>query len=763
MNKKLKVAVVILLVLIVGVASVFYIVSTKIDPEVIKAKTIEALEDALPGADASIGNISYSLGFAVDLNVSKLELVDKKSKKKLFSVEQVMVDIPILSILSNGGTVDVKVVAPELVYEKLKDGSNNWEKVLPAPKPVKKEENVGKAKDKEEKGSIEIPSFIEQSKIDIKISNLKLNYLVPGAKQTDILVNKILLKNLNLKKTTAFEVVSSVQYGLEEEKTVNANIQLVGEVSLNKLIKSGAVDMNMMLNVENISLSWLDIKVPNLKNVMRFSLTSSKEVSGELRTEAGNLFNLETDFHLNNTYTDINISNLSLTAYLANLAKLAPSEAVEGINFDSSKLNLKGSTKINLENEVFNPSLAFSMDRPIELSVSGKNISTIVDGRFEGEDLFFKVKNELFSGVATIDARTKLNPLKLPDSLSSYPQIKSKLLITNLKLEKPFIQKLLYTPSVEEEKKVEDTQQAAGTPSVEVESAPIEFPPFVVQLEGKHIFIENQEMNIAGQIIGKNQEVKTPKFKLTYGSGVVLIDSKTKLKTSKDITSSFTINMNKMELKGLNAFLPPILSEVRGRYEGKVTGELKKSKELKYDISTNIKAFDGELKNLNLASFIMPLLEKIPLIKDKADPEKLKISDRFDKLSLDARATQDYVFLKKFVFNGNKDNMILNAQGKVGMEESKSSRVTAELIVKSIVDDVQKITGQKDLPLLLEGNGFAMLPKVKYTTDKVTERATKTELTKQKKKINKKLKKETKKLEDELKNKAKDLLKGFKL
>ncbi len=84
MNKKLKVAVVLLLVLIVGIASVFYIVSTKIDPELIKEKTIEALEDALPGAKASIDNISYTLGFTVDLNVAQLKLVDKKSKKKLF-------------------------------------------------------------------------------------------------------------------------------------------------------------------------------------------------------------------------------------------------------------------------------------------------------------------------------------------------------------------------------------------------------------------------------------------------------------------------------------------------------------------------------------------------------------------------------------------------------------------------------------------------------------------------------------------------------
>ena len=761
MNKKLKVAVVLLLVLIVGIASVFYIVSTKIDPELIKEKTIEALEDALPGAKASIDNISYTLGFTVDLNVAQLKLVDKKSKKKLFSVEEVKIDVPILSILSNGGTVDVKVVAPELVYEELKNGENNWKQVLPAPKDKEKVgEKAASEKEDSKEGPIEIPSFIEKSKIDLKISNLKLNYLPLNAKQTDVLVNKILLKNLNLKKTTAFEVVSSINYGLEEDKTINANVQLVGEVSLNKLITSGAVDMNMMLNVENIALSWLDFKIPNLKNVVRFNLAPTKEISGELRTEAGNLFNVETDFFVSKDYNDIGISNLAVTAYLANLAKVA---GVDSINFNSSKLSLNGAAKLNLLNKVFNPSLAFSMDRPIELPIEGKSISSLIDGRFEGEDLFVKVKNELFSGVATIDARTKLNPLNLPDNISSFPEVKSKLLITNLKLDKPFIQKVLYSKTSEQEKSEAVPAKVGDDPKGKVKPSAIEFPPFNVQLEGKHIFIDNQEMNIAGQITGKNQLIKTPKFKLTYGNGLVLIDSQTTVKTSENISSNFTINMNKMELKGLNAFLPPMLSEVRGRYEGKVAGSISLKQKMKYNISTNIKAFDGELKNLNLASFIMPLLEKIPFVKDKADPEKLKITDRFDKLSLEAKSTEDYTVLKTFVFNGNKDNLVMRAEGKVGMDESKASRITAELIVKSIKGDVEKITGKSDIPLLLEGNGFAMLPKVKFTTDKITERATKTEITKQKKKINKKLKKETKKLEDELKNKAKDLLKGFKL
>ena len=97
------------------------------------------------------------------------------------------------------------------------------------------------------------------------------------------------------------------------------------------------------------------------------------------------------------------------------------------------------------------------------------------------------------------------------------------------------------------------------------------------------------------------------------------------------------------------------------------------------------------------------------------------------------------------------------------MEDSLPSSIKASLLIKDIQSDIKKATGQSDVPVLLEGSGFSIMPQYKYTTDKLTERAAKVEITKQKKKIQKKVDIERKKLEEKLKNKAKDLLKGFKL
>ncbi|MBC77448.1 MAG: hypothetical protein CME64_15700 [Halobacteriovoraceae bacterium] len=74
MNRKVKILIGLLLVLIVGVGAVFYFVSQKIDPDLIKAKTIEAVEKALPGSKVKIREVEYSLGFTVDLSVQDFNI-----------------------------------------------------------------------------------------------------------------------------------------------------------------------------------------------------------------------------------------------------------------------------------------------------------------------------------------------------------------------------------------------------------------------------------------------------------------------------------------------------------------------------------------------------------------------------------------------------------------------------------------------------------------------------------------------------------------
>ncbi|MBC77449.1 MAG: hypothetical protein CME64_15705 [Halobacteriovoraceae bacterium] len=652
------------------------------------------------------------------------------------------------------------MLSPELNFKVFQDGTNNWSRVLPAAEPVSSKEE-SKGEKKEDKGNLQLPSFVEKSKVDLKVSNLKLNYFQGDSRPTEILVNKVLLKDLNLKKTTAFEIISNVDYGIDAEKNVKANTQIIGEIALNKYVKEGILDLNMMVGVENINLSWLDLDIPNLKNVIKIKMSPEQIINGDIRSEAGSLYGLETKFNVSEQFTNISLSNLNFALKLQKVGEILN---IDDISFNKSEFKLKGSTAINLERKRLRPGLSFSLTKPIEINLKDQQVKTSLSGKYEGEVLSAKVKNELLSGVATLDLITKLNPMRFPDKLSSLSPIDMKLLVTNIVLEKSFIQDALYSEQEDKKENLEEEESGvASTSPVNKSSSDVEFPPFNLKIEGKHIFVDKQEMLINGKVSGKGQVISTPKMQITYGGGSAHLDTKTTILKTDDINSRFKLELKKMDLRGLNAFLPPFLSEISGKYEGVVDGVFNKKNEISYKVETDVSAFNGELKNLNLSSFVMPLLNKIPFAKGKVSSEKLNLTDRFDRLKIMATATERFIFLKQFSFYGNKNNAIIKADGKVGMAENLPSSIKASLIVKDIEEDVKKVTGQSDLPVLLKGNGFSILPEYKYTTDKIAERAAKAEISKQKKKIRKKLDVEKKKLEENLKNKAKDLLKGFKL
>lgn len=766
MSKKIKISLFIILAAIASIGVAFYIVSTKIDPKLIKEKAVEAIEENLRDVKASIGDVSYDLGFTVRLNLKELQIASRTTGERLLSVQNARVELPIFAILTNGGTVDIKVESPELIYKELEGGDSNWKRALPeARDQISKEGSKKEESEQEKKGEVELPSFVENSRVDLSVTKLNLQHVPLDAKPTNIMLNKILLKNLNLKKTTAFEVISNANYGVDQNKTISGKFQLVGEVSLNNLLKTGALDTNMLLNIEDIKLSWLDMNIPAFKNVIKFRMKDNGKIEANLRTSAGSALNLEADVKIDEKFEQVVVSRWQSSLSLPSLPGILGPQMGKGlsnIDFNKSRFLAEGTAALDLKNNKAKPDLSFSLDRPVNVSVAGQPVAVSFKGGYKGENVSLNVKNELMSGVATLDASTVINPLMLPEKIENYAPINAQLLITNLKLEKPFIQKLIYGGEAKKSGQAGESSQgqASGTQSP---AEPIAFPPFNLTMEGKHITINRKELNMAGKVSGKSNLVNIPSIKLDYGAGIANINAKANLKTTENIASSFNISLTGMEMEGLNAFLPPLISEIKGRYDGTVSGQIKKEKELAYDVKTVLKATDGELKNLNLSSFLMPLIDSVSFLKGKVDEEKLQISDKFEALALNARATETVVSLNTFNFVGNNKSVILDAEGKISMKETGNSKVTAELVISEIAEQIKQYSGASDLPILLEGKGFGMLPNAKYTTDKLTGRVAKIELNKQKKKLDTQIKKEKKKLEKELEKKAKDLLKGFKL
>ena len=123
-------------------------------------------------------------------------------------------------------------------------------------------------------------------------------------------------------------------------------------------------------------------------------------------------------------------------------------------------------------------------------------------------------------------------------------------------------------------------------------------------------------------------------------------------------------------------------------------------------------------------------------------------------LKLSAKATEQRVNIKELKIIGNSNKSKISARGKISMLNG-NSKITGSLYTVELAKQIRPTVGLSDLPFLLEGTGFILIPDALYTSEKLVKGAANLEIKKQTKSAKKKIKKR-------LENEAKKLLKGFK-
>ncbi len=84
-------------------------------------------------------------------------------------------------------------------------------------------------------------------------------------------------------------------------------------------------------------------------------------------------------------------------------------------------------------------------------------------------------------------------------------------------------------------------------------------------MEGKHIFLNDQELNISGKITTSNHSIATEKMRISFGSGEVNLEAKYDGKK----TLNTEIDLKNADMTALNSFLPPFVNNLRGTFDGK--------------------------------------------------------------------------------------------------------------------------------------------------------------------------------------------------
>jgi hypothetical protein len=742
----MKIILSIIILFTVLASSTLFFITTKINPELIKKTTIEAIEKNIPGATAKIGTINYSLGSSVTLNIENVLLSEKKNKNKLLELKVLAVKIPILAILTSGGTIDVFTDAPVIFVRKRGDQLNWTDAIGKKVSEVVKDDS---SKSKIDVKSIELPSFINKSKINFKLNDLRLLIDLGKNQKSELNISTVQVKDLSLNKSTAFEVASSIKFQIEKNQFFTTNIQVIGEAKLGSIIEKGILDLSTKVSISKTKMDNLDIVIPNVKGKAKIT-GSLNDINVDLDVGVDQIISFQ---------SKINIMESKVSAKKIVL-ELVPEEAIKifgesvksplrKVSFAGVKLKVLGGATLDLTKSHFYPDLKISTIKSVEIDAAeGLTVFSTIDGVIQGESVSINVKNKTLNGVISANVSTSINPLNIPSDISKLKPIKVNINLSHLKVPRELLQNILWGESTNKQNEIAVEKKLEVTAKGEK----VLLPKVTVKLSGDRILVGDQETSLKGKIVVFKDKISSKDILLKYGEGKLSTVFSTVIHNTSKITNEFKIILNQVDVSAFNALFPPFINDIKGKYNGIVKGNVNIGSKINYTVNANITGVNGEIKKLNLKKILKPLIDKYA--KGKANSLK-DFSNKFDSLKLSTLLTEKVAKLNSFEMIGYENSSRITAVGYISMID-KNSKVKGKLSSTSLTPILKKNTGLTEIPYLMRGEGYVLLPNISYTAERLASGAAKEAVKKETKKIKKKLKKEAEK-------KIKNLLKGFKL
>lgn len=765
-SNKLKIFTLAITLFLVLVAGLFYFASTKLRPEEIRKLAIEQTQKIFPKAEVTLESVEIGWGLNFKINLQKLSIKALKDNQTIdmMSVDQLVMKVPVWAIISGAGVIEVKMDAPVMNYHEFLPEGNNWTYAMADTRTPeeKKAEEERKKREEAEKGPNAALGMFGKSKINVKLSDVRVMYTLRDNSNGEVKVSRFLVKGLNFESSTAFEIASSAKFVMKDKSAVAFDTIAIGEFNIADLMKNGSVSSLVIVKVNNISKTGLEWKFPEITTNIDLLLKKDGELSGKFTTSFESQNKVSADFKMTK---QIEINNLNVEIFLKDVAAIMGID--KSIDMSKAKFLSKGNL-IYSEDKKIDANINFSIAPGIGYSKEGVTAHTSVAGEFKGNDLLIKSKTEAMDGEINATIAGEFNPNEKFE-ISKLKPFDIKIAATGMKIPEKFIRAKLWDKKSEEaiaaaeaSKKTEAEESIAKN---EPAKTPVGIPPSVVNVEWNNILIGSEDFSGRGKIVtGLNAiAVDNMNFKFSKGTGK-LTQAMTLGKNANE--SKFNFEVANLNLSSFKAFLPPFVENFSGTLTGKVNGSatmLKNGKPAQFDVNVVADAKNGEIKKLNISDYINPILANIPVVKDQMKDKQIKIDGNFETFSMKGRFTNtqynlaavDFVGInKKVQITGSGDIYPIASSGKLSVMEVNFTDNTGK-----ISEVLQKNVGTKVLPLKVTGPGFDLKPDYGYTLSRLAKGALKT-------KGEEKLKEVLEKNLDKIvppgaKDKVKGLLDGF--
>jgi hypothetical protein len=760
-SNKTKIVLGIILFIFISIfGGAYFYAKSQISPEKVREHTLVLLKKTFPKSQIDLGKVELGFGLAIKVDIQSLDISGPKGK--LVRVENFKVKIPLFSILTGGGDLQVSLNSPTLHYLETRK-SNNW--TIALAKKTKKRKNVKKKTKKIDKFSaaktldtpatLAVPTFLLNSTLSVDVNKLNINYKLKDKSSGKLNIERVLLKKLGLKNASAYEVKSALNYKMKSGEILKLNALLIGQFNISEFISKG--------KLETVSeLKLVDTYVPGIKKPL-------PEIKTKLNTKIGKKgkvdISVESSFLSNNTISldiemnkgAIKISKLKTELVLSDLFDIL-SLKIDSVQPGKSKVKLSGDIFLSRKGKV-KPKLNFSVGP--ELTYIDKNFTTktTLNGSLKNKSFKSKAEARVLDGVVVLQNSMKLD-LNNPPSIKKLPKIFTLINVSNLTIKEGLIQDLVYSTKDQKvvSSNVSNKEKSSKTESEESkkkESLPL-IPPGEVTIKMSNVKIDKEVLTLNSKILLSRNKIGIKESKFEFSKGKGSVEAAINLHSINRTSGSFKFDLKDFELKGLKPFLPKnVLKAVRGKFSGKTSGEFSmKGASTNYNVISSVSATNGEIAGINISDYIKPILLKVPKVGKEYASKIKTIDGKFESLSINGKFTQKKYHLKNFRFIGLGKKVDLKGKGYISPVPNSKSEVFVTYRDPSgkITKILKKEAGREDLPLKLKGKGFSLKPDINYTLNIVAKTAIEAQ---GKKELDKFLKK------DSNKKKINKLLKGL--
>lgn len=604
-----------------GGGALFYFVNSQIKPEEIKLAIKEKIEKSIPGAEVTLGDLSVNYGPSIFLRVKGMDVLLKKElsvSRDFFKVSEIEVRLPIWSLITGGGNLDVNLVNPEVFLRETKEKKGNWSRAFDgAPKEEKISHKQAKAVEKQ--ANVILPSFIVNSTIGVRLNNLQVYYDIKG-KEGVWSVSKLVLKNLGLTSNAAFEIQSKFKRVKNDEDFFSLDTVMVGSIEFEKYLKTGHLNIDSSFKVKNLKYSYIRDALPTTRGDFSISLNKTGLLKGKF-----NAFYKSSEFKTNflvdengNAVMDNVHANLSLgdfndiwkaNGYQANLA--------------NAKATLNG--ELNYKENSIIPKMNFSLSG-LTYPYQGNDLILSLEGLWNEDLVISNGLVQAFGGEAKFksEATFKIN--------SSEPLEKR---LSHYSADVDF-NKIKITKSL-----VDSLTKSDVPPNKEGEKIIAKAPHFFLLPKG----ILNVTLNSASlenETIEGGITLKTDQDKISFKNGVILskegkikIEGKGKI-FDNHIELNHNLNFKSWNLALTNSLLDKNKFYLKTVVDGDISGSYHYPGEATYKVS--LVSGKGSFFNFDLGQVLGPFydsLDNTVWAKTRIFTKK-KVSNEFEGLKVKA-------------------------------------------------------------------------------------------------------------------------------